>query len=121
VLAALALLLAAIGLYGLMTQTVIHLTRDIGVRLALGAARQDIFRMVIGQGLVLTSIGIAVGLLASLVVTRFLAAMLYGVKPTSIFTFATTAAVLIGVTLIAIYIPARRAMNVNPIIALRQE
>jgi putative ABC transport system permease protein len=119
--AGLALFLAAIGLYGMLSQTVLQLTRDIGIRMALGAARQDILRMVVRQGMGLVTIGIAIGVLASLYFTRLLASMLYGVQSTDFFTFAITSIVLIGVTLVAIGIPARRATRVNPIIALKQD
>jgi putative ABC transport system permease protein len=121
VFAGLALLLAAIGLYGVLTQTVIQMKRDIGVRMALGAAKQDILRMVIGQGMTLAGAGMAAGLVASAYFTKFLATMLYGVKPFNPLTFAATAGVLMSVALVAIYLPARRAINVDPIVVLKEE
>jgi len=119
--AGLALLLAAVGLYGLVTQTVVQMTREIGIRLALGAARRDIARMMLGRGLLLASLGIAGGLLTSLYLTRFLRTMLYNVKSTDLPILAATAAVLMSVTVVAISVPVRRATRVDPIRVLKEE
>jgi predicted permease len=117
----LALLLSCIGLYGLLAFEVARRTREIGIRMALGARSGDVLRLVIGQGLVLTAVGAAIGIGAALGVTRFLGALLYGVRPSDPLTFAAVAFFLAAVALLACYIPARRAMRVDPIVALRYE
>ena len=119
--AGLAVFLAAIGLYGVLSQAVAHLRRDIGIRMALGAKPNDVLRMVIRLGVHLTLTGVAIGIASSLYFTRFLRTMLYEVQPMDISTMAATAALVVTVTLIAIYIPASRATKVDPIIVLRQE
>jgi predicted permease len=119
-LAAIALILASVGIYGVIAYGVLRRRREIGVRVALGAQRRDVLTMVLRQGLTLTAIGIGVGLGASLLLTRFLATLLYSVRPGDPITFAGVSAVLAGVALLASYLPARRAMNVDPTIALRQ-
>ncbi|MGH9406219.1 MAG: FtsX-like permease family protein [Terriglobia bacterium] len=96
-------------------------THDIGVRVALGAQRSAVFRLVIGRALRLILFGVGVGIAGALVITRFLAAALYGVKPTDALTFAAVSLILIAVALLASYIPARRATRVYPITALRHE
>ncbi len=116
-----ALLLAGLGIYGVISYMVIERTREIGIRLALGAERRTVLRMVLRQGMGLTVAGAAVGLVCALVVSRVMAGVLYGVEPTDPVTFAAVAAVLIAVALFACYVPAQRAIRIDPMIALRQE
>jgi putative ABC transport system permease protein len=117
----LALMLAAVGLYGVLAFRVNARTNEIGVRMALGAKREDIFRLVVGQGFFLTSMGIVAGIAGALGLTRFLESQLFGVTPTDPMTFAGVSALLAGVALAACYIPARRATRVDPMVALRYE
>jgi predicted permease len=117
----LSLLLACVGLYGLLTYEVTRRTHELGVRVALGAQPRDILRFVIAQGAGLSAVGAAVGILAALAVTRYLASLLYGVRPDDPFTFATVAILLAVVAILACYIPARRATRVDPLVALRYE
>jgi predicted permease len=119
--AALALLLAAIGLYGVMAQAVEQRRREIGLRMALGADRGDIFRLIIGRALLLGTLGVAVGIGMSMLSTPFLDTLLYQVKPHDPQTIAVLATVLIAVTLVASYVPARRATRVDPLTSLRAE
>ena len=121
VFAVLAVVLAAVGIYGVMSYAVSQRTQEIGVRMALGAQLTSVRRMILGQTLKLTLIGVALGLAGALVVARFLTSLLFGVGVYDPLTFLGVAVLLVAVALAASYVPARRAMRVHPIVALRYE
>jgi putative ABC transport system permease protein len=119
--AVMAVLLAAIGVYGVLSYSVVQRTQEIGIRVALGASHRDVLSMVLGEGLVLVAIGTALGLAAALALTRLLKTLLFEVQPSDPFTLCCVSALLIAVALIATLIPARRAFRVDPMVALRYE
>jgi len=118
---ALAVVLAAIGMYGVISYSVAQRTQEIGIRMALGAARGDILRMILGQSARFALLGIVLGAAAALVVTPLMRTFLYGVAPADPLTFAAVSLLLIAIALAACYVPARRAMKLNPTIALRYD
>jgi putative ABC transport system permease protein len=118
---ALALLLASVGMYGVISYSVEQRTQEIGIRMALGAERSNVLRMVLGQGARLAATGIALGVLAAVGITRFMSSFLYGIRPTDPFTFGAVSLLLLTTALLACYLPAHRAMRVDPMIALRHE
>ncbi|MCI0408155.1 MAG: ABC transporter permease [Acidobacteria bacterium] len=119
--AAVALALAATGLYGVLAYSVSRRTREIGIRVALGARPADVLKLVVAQGMLLTVAGLGIGLAGGLLLTRFLSGLLFGVRPTDPLTFAGVSALLAGVALLACYLPARRAARVDPVTALHYE
>jgi putative ABC transport system permease protein len=119
--AAAALALAAVGLYGVVAFSVTRRTQEIGIRMALGAQRTDVLRLVVGEGARLAVLGVSIGIAASFVITRLLSSLLFGVSATDPITFAGVAALLSLIALLASYIPARRAMRLDPNNALRYE
>jgi putative ABC transport system permease protein len=125
VFASLSLVLAVIGIYGVMAYSVTQRTRELGIRMALGASRQDVVRLVVWQGLQLTAVGVAIGLVASLIVTRLATAalsnLLFNVSATDVVTFVVVPSVLALAALGASYIPALRATRIDPMVALRYE
>ena len=119
--AALALILAGLGIYSVLAYTVAQRTREIGVRVALGAERYDVLRLVVGDGLRLTLVGIAAGSAAALGLTRLMTDLLYAVRPGDPLTFVAGAIILAATALLACYLPARRAARIDPMMALRHE
>jgi predicted permease len=119
--AVVALLLAAIGIYGVMAYSVSQRTHEIGIRMALGAQQRDILRMAVGEGMLLVAFGLVPGLIGALILTRFLRTLLFSVKPADPLTFAAISILLAGIALLACSIPARRATQVDPLVALRDE
>ena len=118
---ALALILASVGLYGVIAFSVAQRTREIGVRMALGARPADVLRLVLNEGLALVAAGLVVGIGAALALTRLLAGMVYGVSLHDPLVFLAVNVLLVGISLMACYLPARRAMRVEPVVALRYE
>jgi len=118
---AVALTLAAVGMYGVISCSVTRRTQEIGIRMALGAGRRDVFRMIVGQGARFTALGLALGIAAAFMLTPLMAGFLYGVRPADPLTFAGVSMLLLAIALAACYIPARRAMRLDPNVALRYE
>jgi putative ABC transport system permease protein len=116
-----ALVLAAIGIYGVMTNLVAQRTREIGIRIALGASARTVVRMVVGRGMGLTLVAVALGAAGAAALTRTLSTLLFGVGPLDPLTFVAAALVLGGVAVLASYLPARRAARVDPVVALAEE
>jgi putative ABC transport system permease protein len=116
-----ALLLTAIGIYGVLAYSVSQRTNEIGIRIALGAAQSNIFRLVVGEAMLLVAISLAIGLLGAFMATRFLSSLLYGVGASDPITFASITTLIAAVGFLACWLPARRAARVDPVIALRAE
>jgi putative ABC transport system permease protein len=116
-----ALALGIIGIYGVISYTVSQRKREIGIRLALGAQSSDVVQMVLAQGATMALVGVAIGIVAAFALTRWMASLLFGVTPHDPLTFGSVAALLTLVALLASYLPARRAMRVDPMVALRYE
>jgi predicted permease len=119
--AVLATFLAALGLYGVLTFSVARRTREIGIRVALGAQRSDVFKMIISDGLILVAVGLGLGLAAAIALSRLIESLLFGISPTNVVPFIAAAGLLLFVALLACYLPARRATKVDPLVALRYE
>jgi putative ABC transport system permease protein len=118
---AVALILTSVGIYGVIAYSVSQRTNEIGIRIALGAAQSNIFRLVVGQAMLLVAISIAIGLLGAFTATRFLSSLLYGVGAWDPITFVSIATLIAAVAVLACWLPARRAARINPIEALRAE
>jgi putative ABC transport system permease protein len=121
VFAGIALLLAAVGIYGVISYAVTQRSHEMGIRIALGASRGSVLKLVLGQSLVLTVAGVVLGIAGSLALTRLISALLFDVKPNDLATYALVPAFLLAVALLASFIPARRATKVDPIVVLRYE
>jgi putative ABC transport system permease protein len=113
--------MASVGIYGVVSYVTSQRTHEIGIRIALGAQRSDVLKLVLGGGSKLTLIGVGIGVAGALALTRFVSSMLFGVKPTDPLTLAVVSLILTGVALLACYVPARRATRVDPTVALRYE
>ena len=118
---ALALLLASLGIYGVLSYAVTQRTQEIGIRMALGAGRQDVLRLVMADGLRLAAAGVAIGLGASFALTRLMTKLLFGVSATDALTFLSVPPLVLAVAVLAAYVPARRATRVDPLSSLRSE
>jgi putative ABC transport system permease protein len=116
-----ALLLASVGIYGVMAYAVEQRTQEIGLRMALGAQPRDVLKMVVGQGIKLVAFGLAIGLPAALWMTRWLRTLLFGVDTTDLLTYTVISGLLAAVALVACYLPARRATKIDPMVALRHD
>jgi putative ABC transport system permease protein len=121
VFSAIAMLLASIGIYGVMSYSVTQRSRELGIRMALGAARGRVLALVVGQGMALAGAGIAIGLVAAFALTRLLTSQLFGVGATDAPTFTIVSALLVAIALLATLLPAMRATRVDPVVALRDE
>jgi len=119
--AGIALVLAIVGIYGVMSYSVTQRTHEIGIRMAIGARPRDVFKMILGHGMKLALIGVGLGLVGAFILTRFMASMLFGVEPTDATTYGALSVLLIGIALLACYLPGRRATKVEPTISLRYE